>query len=307
MLEEVVSALADVPPGWVVDATLGGGGHSEAILERCPQIRLLGLDRDPAALQAATARLARFAGRFVPAHAPFARIAEVCAAHQTGALSGLVADLGVSSHHLDRPERGFSFREPGPLDMRMDPTSGPTLDERLADISLEELADILYHYGDVRASIRGAKAVLEAWRDGARTTDVLAAHIARVMPGGGRLHPATQVFQALRIWVNDEGGQLQALLDAIPALMAPGATVAIIAFHSGEDRMVKDAFRDLAAGRYAGWQRQTRKPQVPSEDEVRDNPRARSARLRVIRRVTDAQVEEGRMGRGARRPDAGEG
>ncbi len=281
---ETIDALRDVPPGVVADCTLGGGGHTEAVLRALPQVQVLGFDRDPDALAAAKARLAAYGDRLQTAHAPFSDIARVCAERGIEALSGVIADLGVSSHQLDTADRGFSFRHDGPLDMRMDPTRGQPLDVRLAGTSKRELADVLYHYGDVRASRRVADVVLDAWQDGVRSTTELAERIAAVLPRGGRVHPATRAFQALRMWVNDELGQLETLLADAPPLLAPGGVIAVISFHSGEDRAVKQVFRELGRGKGKDFELVTRKPQLPGAPELAVNPRSRSAKLRVLRR-----------------------
>lgn len=289
MLDEVVAAVADAPPGWLVDCTLGGGGHSEAILARCPQLCVLGLDRDPAALQAASQRLARFAGRFACVHAPFSELATVIDTRKLTPLSAVIADLGVSSHQFDTAERGFSFRLDGPLDMRMDPTRGESLEERLESVTLEDLADVLYQYGDIRRSIGTARIVLESFREGARTTGQLAADLERRLPRERSHHPATPVFQALRIWVNGELDEVETLLRDAPTLLAPGGVLAVISFHSGEDRLVKHALQALAPKRYGGEFTRDRDVAASAEEAAR-NPRARSARLRVLRRRAAEEV-----------------
>jgi 16S rRNA (cytosine1402-N4)-methyltransferase len=224
LVEPIIAALAAVPDGWLVDATLGGGGHAEAVLRSCSHLRVLGIDRDPAALTAAGARLAEYGSRFESVHGSFGAMNEICVDRGVAKVSAVIADLGVSSYQFERSERGFSFQRSGPLDMRMNPSAGLTLDERLSRVTVEDLADVLYHYGDIRASMRTANAVLRAWRDGVRTTTGLAERVARVMRrhGGGRIHPATRVFQALRIWVNDEADELEALLEAGPNLLSDG-------------------------------------------------------------------------------------
>ncbi|MCO4761589.1 MAG: 16S rRNA (cytosine(1402)-N(4))-methyltransferase RsmH [Myxococcales bacterium] len=304
MQQPVVDALVGVPEGWIVDCTLGGGGHTAAILAQLPEARVLGLDRDPAALAAAGERLAEFGDRFRPVHASFSELAKVCEEQGLTQLSGVVADLGVSSHQLDTADRGFSFRHDGPLDMRMDPTRGLPLRERLAGVSKQDLADILYHYGDIRASRRVADVVLDAWQDGVQTTGELAARVASAMPRGGKTHPATLVFQALRMWVNDELGELETLLQTAPPLLAPGGIFAVISFHSGEDRAVKQVFREFAPRKDSDFTRQTKKPQLPSDGETRSNPRARSAKLRVLRRRSPTDAVE-KTSKGKRRERRG--
>ncbi len=288
MVEEILAALASVPAGWVVDATAGGGGHSEAILNARPDLRVLAIDRDPAAVRAASKRLAAHGERFVAEHGRFSTLAAVCERHGATALSGLLADLGVSSHQLDVVQRGFSFRGGGPLDMRMDPSEGATLAERLARTSHAELSDVLYHYGEVRNARRLAREVLEAFGAGAHDTAALAEHIAKVTRGPrGRIHPATQVFQALRIWINDEEGELERFLEDGPGLLLAGGAMVLMSFHSGEDGMVKRRFRELGAGRSADFSRPRGQPMRPGEAEVAGNPRSRSARLRVLIRNRD--------------------
>ncbi len=285
MGDEVIEALRPVPAGWVVDGTLGGGGHSERILHELPHLSVLGLDRDPAALQAATARLAPFGDRFAAEHSRFSELTQVCERRGLTGLSGVLADVGVSSHQIDTAERGFSFRQDGPLDMRMDPTRGETLEELLSEVTVEDLANVLYEYGDIRRSIGTARMVLEAFQQGARTTSALANRLAARLPRNRSIHPATMVFQALRIWVNAELDELQTLLETAPTLLQPGGRMAVIAFHSGEDRLVKQSFRERAPGRYGEYVRITRKPWIPKGREQDENPRSRSARLRVLERA----------------------
>lgn len=276
----VVQAAAGRDDALVVDCTLGGGGHSEAILAAIPHARVIGLDRDPAAIAAASQRLADFGPRFVAVHAPFGRLQQSLDLLQVHDVTAIIADLGVSSHQFDTPERGFSLRHDGPLDMRMDPSTGPTLASLLAAVSLEDLADILYQYGDIRRSIGTARIVLQSVQEGADTTAKLAQRLAARLPRDRNVHPATLVFQALRIWVNDELAELETLLRDAPGLMQPGGVLAVISFHSGEDGLVKQAMRAQAPKKYGEFMRS--KPQVANEDEVRSNPRARSARLRLL-------------------------
>lgn len=276
---------------WVVDCTLGGGGHAEALLAQLPSAQLLGFDRDQAALAAATQRLQRFAPRVHTVHGPFAELAAHCQRLSIGHSFGIVADLGVSSHQFDTAARGFSFRMDGPLDMRMDPSRGPTALELLSEVRLEDLADVLYAYGDIRRSIGTARILLEEVGKGAVTTAVLAERLAARLGRQRSLHPATQVFQALRIWVNGELEQLEQLLLAAPRLLAPGAALAIISFHSGEDRLVKHRFAELAK-RGGDFSLPQRKPLLADEDEVRANPRARSAKLRVLQRRIPTELAE---------------
>ncbi len=287
---EIVQAVATAPAGWLVDCTLGGGGHSEAVLQACPHLSVLGLDRDPAALQAASARLARFGARFDCQHAAFSQLREVLQQRGLAHVSAVIADLGVSSHQFDTAARGFSFRLDGPLDMRMDPTRGQTLAERLETVTLEDLADVLYEYGDIRRSIGTARIVLESYREGATTTGQMAAKLEKRLPRERSHHTATPIFQALRIWVNGELDELQTLLRDAPEVLAPQGVLAIISFHSGEDRLVKRAIQALSPKRYGG-QFQRDKDVAPGADEVAGNPRARSARLRVLRRAAERGPE----------------
>jgi 16S rRNA (cytosine1402-N4)-methyltransferase len=293
--DEVTAAIAALPAAnavaaWAVDATLGGGGHTESLLDAVPSLRVLGMDRDSAAHAAAAARLQRLSPRFEAVHAPFSQLSKVledpvwqARLAPLGGLAAVVADLGVSSPQLDHAHRGFSFRFDGPLDMRMDPTQGPTAADLLASVKLEDLADVLYQYGDIERSIGTARIVLQAFHGGATTTAALAAELSKRLPRSRSMHPATMVFQALRIWVNAELTELETLLRDVPGLLAPGGLLAIITFHSGEDRLVKQAFAALA-GPDSGFVRPTRKGVSPSAAEVAANPRARSARLRLLRR-----------------------
>jgi 16S rRNA (cytosine1402-N4)-methyltransferase len=298
LLREVVAAveraasLCTSEPLWVVDCTLGGGGHSEAILQALPLVHVLGLDRDPAALQAASERLAPFGERFVCEHADFAQLQQVCERRQLPPLLAVVADLGVSSHQFDRAERGFSLRLDGPLDMRMDPSRGPTALDLLGDIKLEDLADVLYAYGDIQRSIGTARILLEEVHAGAVTTGKLADRLAARLGRTRSIHPATQVFQALRVWVNGELDQIEALLQQAPGLLAPGGALAVISFQSGEDRPVKRAMAELGKRGGDFWLPQ-RKPVLPGEQEQQQNSRSRSAKLRVMHKKTlDETVPE---------------
>lgn len=305
--DPVIANLAAQPRGTdsvYVDGTLGGGGHAEALLTACPDARLVGIDRDPSALAAAGDRLAAFGDRVTLVHASYSELPAVLAARGIPAIHGLVLDLGVSSPQLDLPERGFSFQRSGPLDMRMDPTRGPTALALIEDTDEEDLANLIFELGEERHSRRVARAIKDAAAAGAlATTTDLAAVIARTIPLAeqrkSKIHAATRTFQALRIAVNAELAELEALLAALPALLAPGGRAAIISFHSLEDRLVKQRFRDLAwtsslpphLARAAGervepvCQLITRKAIVADDAEISRNPRARSARLRVCERT----------------------
>jgi 16S rRNA (cytosine1402-N4)-methyltransferase len=283
LLAETVGAIAPRAGGTYVDCTLGGGGHARLILEQSgPDGRLFGVDRDESALSAARERLAEFGARATLLHGTFGDLPRLLAEHGVAQVDGLVADLGVSSPQLDRDERGFSFARPGPLDMRMNPSDDEPLSELLERWSADELADILYNYGDERKSraiARSIKAALE--RGELHDTEDLRRAVVRVLgPKRSGIDPATRTFQALRIAVNRELEELEQLLAALPDLLADGGRAAIISFHSGEDRLVKHAFR--GEPRLAVL---TKKPLEAGPEESDKNPRARSAKLRVAERV----------------------
>jgi 16S rRNA (cytosine1402-N4)-methyltransferase len=303
--DEVLAHLEPRPGRRYVDGTLGGGGHSLAILEACgPDGRLIGIDRDPDALAAAQARLAPFGDRVVTVHATFGDVDRVLAELGVGQVDGFVLDLGVSSPQLDRAERGFSFSKDGPLDMRMDPTAGPTALDLIRDLPPEALATILRDFGEERYARRIAGAMKEAVREGRLGTTLdLARLVAGAIPAAeqrrSRIHPATRTFQALRIAVNGELDELTRFLAVFPALLAPGGRCVVISFHSLEDRLVKQRFRDLAwtsslPPRLAAEAGErvapvcvpvTRKAVFAGDAETDDNPRARSARLRACERT----------------------
>ena len=327
LLVEVVAALGPVPPGWVVDGTVGGAGHAIGILEAHPHLSVLGLDRDPTAVAVATERLARFGARALVLHERFDRLhhamallrrsttpetapdpgSEPGAEHDDSAdaprLSGMLLDLGVSSPQLDRGARGFSYRHGGPLDMRMDPTSGPTAADLVNTADEAELARIIRTHGDERFASRIASHIVAARP--IRTTEALAEVVRDAIPAAARRtggHPATRTFQALRIEVNDELGQLERVLGDALDLLVPGGRLAVITYHSGEDRIVARRFRDAAAdecvcppgvgacrcGGSPSVALVPRKAVTASEDEVAENPRARSARLRVVEQLGEA-------------------
>jgi 16S rRNA (cytosine1402-N4)-methyltransferase len=283
LLHETVEAVVPRAGGVYVDATLGGAGHTQALLEQsAPDGIVYGIDRDPLALTAARERLASFGPRAIVLHGTFGSVRELLDEHGVARVDGLIADLGVSSPQFDLDERGFSFARSGPLDMRMDPSSDEPLSELLARLSAEELADTIYQYGDERKSrgiARSIKAALE--RGELATTDDLRRAVVRVTgPKRSGVDPATRTFQALRMAVNDEIRQLETLLSTLPDVLEDGGRAAIISFHSGEDRLVKQAFRD-------DWRLRplTKKPIIPSETEQADNARSRSAKLRIAERV----------------------
>ncbi len=289
VLEHLVPALRAAGPGaLLVDGTVGLGGHSAALLEAVPGARLIGIDRDPSALESAAERLREFGGRVRLVHANAADWREHVEAAGMGPPSAMLLDLGVSSPQLDRPERGFSFRQDGPLDMRMDPTTGPTAAQLLDRLSADELSDVLYLYGEERHARRIARHLAESHRRvPIRTTRALADAVAAAMPGPrrrqGRDHPARRTFQALRIAVNAELESLERALGSGVDMLAPGGRIVVISFHSLEDRIVKRAFRAAAEGGTLALR--TRRPVVASASERRDNPRARSAKLRAAERL----------------------
>ena len=302
LLEETVSNLVTEPGGWYVDATAGAGGHAAAILAAAGlDARLLALDRDGEALELARAALAPFGDRAILERANFSELAEVAARHGVRGVRGVLLDLGVSSMQLDRPERGFSFQRDNPLDMRMDDRQELTAALLLKRLPEAELADVLWRYGEERMSRRIAKAVAQARARGAvpETTAQLAELVSNAKGGRrGHAHPATQTFQALRIAVNGELAALETVLPAALDLLAPGGRLAVISFHSLEDRRVKQfmaahegRMESLAKGgsRWSGQlpraRRVVRKAVVAGADETERNPRARSAKLRVLERM----------------------
>ena len=280
MAREVVAALAPRRGDVFVDATAGAGGHSEALLEAASEVRVIAFDRDPVAVSRTRERLARFGARAQVVHLEFAGIEGWMRERSIPAASGLVADLGLSSPQLAEPKRGMSFRLEGPIDMRMDPTRGETALDIIERSSQDELADIIYLYGGERRSRRVARCLKQALEAHqlASTFELRKAVVRAVGPQRvGGIDPATKTFQALRIAVNRELDQLDALLDGLPAIVQPGRVAAIISFHSLEDRKVKQAFLDTR------FERLTKKPLVPSLAELDENPRSRSAKLRAAR------------------------
>lgn len=303
MLDEVVEAAALRPGGCYVDCTFGRGGHTRAVLDRIgPAGRVLAMDRDPQAVAAAR-ELIRCDPRLAVAHVRFGEIGEfVSAAGYAGRVDAVLMDLGVSSPQLDQPERGFSFLNDGPLDMRMDPGAGTSAAEWLANASEREIGRVLREFGEERAARRIARAVVAERKRSApiATTRRLAAIVARAVRGGGaraRVHPATRTFQAIRLHVNDELGELERALAAMPHLLAPGGRLVVLSFHSLEDRIVKRFMRGDAtaavhprrlpipdASRPARTMTPLMRARRPCEGEVAANPRARSAVLRVAER-----------------------
>jgi len=293
LLDEVQAALAPERGGVFVDGTVGRGGHAERLLDGGAD-RLIGVDRDLRALALARETLARFGDRVALVHADYRDLPSVLDAQGVASVAGVLLDLGVSSMQLDEAGRGFSFRRDEPLDMRMDQSQGPTLAERLDDVDEQTLADVIYRYGDERKSRRVARAIVHARRQGVLATTGQLAAVARRAVGGPwqRIDPSTRTFQALRIWLNDELGALEQVIGRMwPRLQVPdgsgrtGGRLAIISFHSLEDRMVKHAFRALTQGDTPAVRVLTRRPIEAGEAEVAANPRARSAKLRVLERM----------------------
>jgi 16S rRNA (cytosine1402-N4)-methyltransferase len=301
LVREAVEFLKPGPGRCYLDGTLGGGGHAEQILiDSSPDGKILGLDRDEEALAAARRRLQRFDDRLITRQASFAAAREILAGIHWSSVDGVILDLGMSSHQIDALERGFSFRARAPLDMRMDRRQALDARQVVNSFAAAELERIFRAYGEEPQARRIAQAIVaeRRWRP-IETTDNLAGLIERVKGGRRRgHHPATQVFQALRIAVNEEIQQLESFLESGYELLRPGARMAIIAFHSLEDRLVKSAFRkwsracicpSRALRCQCGWSQKatllTKKPVLPSESEIRANPRARSAKLRAVERV----------------------
>ena len=291
LLEEVLTWLAPKPAGLYCDATLGLGGHARWVLERsAPDGRLVGIDRDPAALEAARATLQPFGDRVTLVHARFSQAREVLERLGMVPVDGFLIDLGVSSPQLDRPERGFSFRNDGPLDMRMDPTTGESAADLLRRVDEAELCDIIRQYGEERHAARVARAIVDARRAGdLDTTGKLATLVARAIPRHeyGK-NPATRTFQALRIAVNQELDELERFLAVAADCLRPGGRLCVIAFHSLEDRIVKRRFRALAGkdgGGPAILRILTKHVVQAGGAERARNPRARSAHLRAAERL----------------------
>jgi len=283
LVQECVDWLAVQPEGVYVDCTAGGGGHSEAIAERLASGRLLALDRDPAAVELTRRRLERFGSSVRVRRAAFSELGQTLRGEGIEGVNGILADLGLSQMHLDDAQRGFSFAAEGDLDMRMDQQQTVTAAQVVNHLSERELADVLYQYAEERRSRRIANAIVRARP--LRTARQLAGVVASAARGSRheRIHPATRTFQALRIYVNNEIGELEALLQQAPALLASSGRIVIISFHSLEDRAVKNAFRT--------WKTEgtcrvlTRHVVRPADEEVTRNPRARSARLRCAERI----------------------
>lgn len=303
LLFEAVELLAPERGGLFVDATLGLGGHSEAILTASPDTRVFGIDRDRDAIRLASERLAHFGTRFRAAHGNFREVSRMLDERGEREVSGVLADLGVSSLQFDTPERGFSFRHDAPLDMRMDAKGDEeTAAELLERLPEEEIARVIYEYGEERKSRRIARWIVERRERGEplKRTGELAALVARAVgyKRGDRVHPATRTFQALRIAVNGELEGLDEFVETAVDLLQARGRLAVISFHSLEDRVVKRALRRLsghcecgrrlpvcACGARRAVEVLTRRPVVPSEQELEENPRARSAKLRACSKL----------------------
>jgi 16S rRNA (cytosine1402-N4)-methyltransferase len=288
LLEEVLEYLNVRPGGVIVDATLGLAGHSSEIAKRLGgRGKLIGFDRDPEAMAKAKARLGELKaelGAEMPEVVYVAKaFSEAASEIEPGSLDGLLADFGVSSLQLDEAHRGFSFRTDGPLDMRMDTRSGETAEQVVNQEDENELADLIYEFGEERRSRRIARAIVRARP--ITTTAELARIVSAEAPPmkGEKIHPATRTFQALRIRVNNELGEIQSLLKSAGSLLKPGGRLVLISFHSLEDRLVKDAFK--AAKDAKVFEVLTKKPVVAAEQEQMRNPRSRSAKMRAAEKV----------------------
>jgi 16S rRNA (cytosine1402-N4)-methyltransferase len=285
LLKEAIDFLAIRRGGNYIDATVGLGGHSLEIARRLgPQAHLIGFDKDPQALERAKQRLSELGGevpKITLLHASYADVAQ----HVPAATAdGLLADLGVSSLQFGDAARGFSFQAEGPLDMRMDPQEERTADQVVNRMREEDLANVIYEFGEERRSRRIARAIVRARpiRTTAHLAQVISAAL-RSMKSGERIHPATRTFQAIRIWVNRELDDLKQLMASAPGVLKPGGRLVVISFHSLEDRIVKDAFREGAkAGIYSVL---TKKPVEATQAEIDRNPRSRSAKLRAAERI----------------------
>ena len=296
--ETVAYAVGALEEGMVVDCTLGGGGHTEHLLETYESINVVGLDRDEDALSAATKRLARFGTRFRPVHARFSSLDKALQTEGLNKVDGLLADFGVSSYQIDTADRGFSFRFDGPLDMRMDASNDEPLEDKLHAIDETTLADIIYEFGEERRS----RAVARAIKATMPTTTLELADTIRsvVRKSKDGIDPATRTFQALRIWVNSELDEIRTLLGLLPSMLNPGAQAALISFHSLEDRLVKRSFKAFESpctcpkglpvchcGKVPTFKVVTKKPVIATKEEIQQNSRSRSAKLRVARRLAD--------------------
>ena len=295
-IDEITTWLINGQAKIFVDGTVGYGGHSERLLERAgSDAVLVGIDRDEEALSYSRARLARFGHRAILLKGDFVDVKRLLRGVDISSVDGALFDLGVSSPQLDDANRGFSFQEDGPLDMRMDQSTGMTAGELVNTLSESDLADRIFQYGEERFSRRIARAIVRAReRQALASTQELTAVIKDAVPAAyrhGRIHCATRTFQALRIAVNRELDVLEPALRDVVDMLRPGGRLAVISFHSLEDRIVKHTFRALAERPYPQVAVLTRKPQVPSDAECQANPRARSAKLRVVERLSKEFVQ----------------
>lgn len=300
LYQEVLTALRPRPHTRFIDGTAGGGGHSEGLLAAAADVQVLAFDRDPSAIQAVRERLAQYGDRLTLVNQNFSTMGELAPALGFGAVDGVLLDLGLSSRQLDTAERGFSFRFAAALDMRFNPTQGASAADLLNNLSEAELADIFWRYGEERQSRKLAQAIVKA-RPIHTTTQLaeLVASLIKRPKGRSTIHPATQIFQALRIAVNDELGSLERGLSSAVNLLQPGGRLAVISFHSLEDRIVKQFMRDRSATTIAtpddpyrahqpitpSLRLVTPKPITATEAEIAQNPRSRSAKLRVAEKV----------------------
>jgi 16S rRNA (cytosine1402-N4)-methyltransferase len=298
LYHEIIHSLSPQRGGYYVDATLGAGGHAWGILESStPDGQLLGLDVDPQALELARQKLSEFGSRAILVRASYTTLARQLAALKWQVVDGIVLDLGVSSMQLDTPQRGFSFQADAPLDMRFDPENPVSAADLVNELPEEELAGLIYRYGEERRSRSVARAIVQARP--LETTTQLAQVVARATHSGRPgMHPATRTFQALRIAVNGELDALEEFLPMAVSVLTHGGVLAVISFHSLEDRIVKEYFRResrdclcpprqpvCTCGHQARLRLVNKKPIQPQESEVKDNPRARSARLRVAEKL----------------------
>ena len=304
LVGEILGFLDLQPGSVVIDGTLGLGGHTEAVLQTFADTKVIGIDQDQKALENATERLKSFGSRFQAVHSNFVEISSIADELNITAVDAVIADLGVSSMQLDDAERGFSFRFDAPLDMRMDTSKGSTAAELLEELDQEEIANLIYRYGEERKSRRVARLIVERRDAGqpVRSTEELARLVERAVGRSpkDKIHPATRTFQALRIAVNNELGILDGFIKDSIDLLKLNGTLSVITFHSLEDRIVKQAFQKLSGKCFCppripkcvcGAEKRveilTRKPVVPTEDEMSVNPRSRSAKLRVCRKLAN--------------------